>query len=59
MFDRLYKRPRVVARHRKRPAGRGTLPLSLFTVPKQEMSPLTLQNVARYTLVVAEVVAPG
>ncbi|MBM4088291.1 MAG: integrase [Planctomycetes bacterium] len=53
MFDRLYKRPRVVARHWNGPLVEERCRYLVYGA-EQEMAPLTLQNVARYTLVVAK-----
>ena len=53
MFDRLYQRPRVLARHRKGPLAEERRRYLAHGV-EQEMALLTLQNMARYTLVVAK-----
>ena len=53
MFDRLFQRPRVLARHRKGPLAEERRRY-LAHGAEQEMALLTLQNMARYTLVVAK-----
>jgi site-specific recombinase XerD len=53
MFDRLYKRPRVLARHRNGPLVEERRRY-LAHGAEQEMALLTLQNMARYTLIVAK-----
>ena len=52
MFDRLFKRPHVVVRHQKGPLAEERLRYLAFHA-EQQISPLTLQGIARYTLVVA------
>jgi hypothetical protein len=46
MFDRLYQRPRVLARHRKGPLAEERRRYLAHGV-EQEMALLTLQNMAR------------
>jgi hypothetical protein len=53
MFDRLFKRPHVVVRHQKGPLAEERLRYLVFHA-EQQMSQLTLQGVARYTLIVAK-----
>src|SRR5438132_14000194 len=52
MFDRLFKRPHVVVRHQKGPLAEERLRYLTFHA-EQQMSLLTLQGIARYTLIVA------
>ncbi len=53
MFDRVFQRPHVVARHQKGPLAKERL-LYLAHHLKLKMAPLTLQNIARYVLVVTK-----
>ncbi len=52
MFDRLLKRPHALVRHQKGPLAEERLRYLAFHAERR-MSPLTLQGIARYTLVVA------
>ena len=52
MFDQLFKKPRVLARYRDGPLAEERLRYLTFHA-EQQMSLLTLQGIARYTLVVA------
>lgn len=53
MFDRLFQRPRVLARHRSGPMAEERRRY-LTNGAEQKMALLTLQNMARYTLIVAK-----
>ncbi len=53
MFDRLYQRPRVLARHRNGPLVEERRRY-LVHGAEQEMALLTLQSMARHTLIVAK-----
>lgn len=53
MFDRLFQRPHVVVRHQKGPLAEERRRY-LAVHAEQQMSLLTLQEIARYTLIVAK-----
>jgi site-specific recombinase XerD len=53
MFDRLFQRPRVLARHRTGPLAEERLRYLVYCA-EQQMSLLTLQTIASYTLAVAK-----
>ena len=53
MFDRLFQRPRVLARHRTGPLAEERLRY-LACCAEQQLSLLTLQNIASYTLAIAK-----
>lgn len=54
MFDRLFRRPQAVARHRNGPLAEERLRF-LVHCEKQQMSPVTLGHITRNTLIVAKV----
>ena len=53
MFDRLFQKPHVLARHRNGPLAKERRSFLVHRA-KQEMSPLTLRAIAYYTLAVAK-----
>ena len=53
MFDRLFQNARVLARQRTGPLAEERRRYLAYCA-EQQMSPSTLQHIARYTLVIAE-----
>jgi len=53
MFDRLFQRPRALARHQNGPLAEDRRRFLAHSA-EQQMCPMALQNIARYTLIVAK-----